>query len=193
MIPWTLIIIGALCIVLGVLGLISLLLLPLIERFEIVYDKEKEIIQARTDPEFGRHVWHEKRHLLRDYIVLIVAGGMMFLAGFYLGYSAKGENFWLYKKFFANSITEQTWDELNESGQYVAASGKAYTYYVLVSGNEVSLSGQSCADLAELKTRLSEIRRENTVIIIDSFAVASTYHAVKDMLNELGMDYEETQ
>ena len=48
MIPWTLIIIGVLLTVLGVLGWISLFVLPFFERFEVVYDKDKEIIQART-------------------------------------------------------------------------------------------------------------------------------------------------
>ena len=193
MIPWILIILGALSTLLGVLGLISIPLLPFFERFEIVYDKDKEIIQARTDPEVGREVFFERRHLIRDYIVFIVAGVVMFFTGFYIGYSTKGENFWLYKKLFPSTVSAPVWDELNENGQYVASSGKAYTYYILVSGNEVSLSGLPCEDLEELKNRLSEVRRENTVIVIDSFAVASTYRAVENMLMELGMDYEETQ
>lgn len=194
MIPWTLIIVGALCTLVGVIGLISLLLLPIFERFEIVYDKEKEIIQSRTDPEFAKHVWHEKRHLTRDFIVCIFAGIMMFFAGFYLGYAEKGEGFWLYKKLFPDRIAAvQVWDEINESGQYVADSGEVYTYYILVSEDGVSLSGQQCTDLSDLKNRLSEIRRENTVIVIDSFAVSSVYHAVEDMLNELGIEYEETR
>ena len=41
--------------------------------------------------------------------------------------------------------------------------------------------------------RLLQIKRENTVIIIDSFAVSSTYHGVEKMLNEMGIDYEETR
>ena len=39
MIPWTLIIVGTLCVLFGVLGLISLVVLPFFERFEVVYDK----------------------------------------------------------------------------------------------------------------------------------------------------------
>ena len=117
----------------------------------------------------------------------------MFFAGFYLGYAAKGEGFWLYRKLFPDRITVQTWDEINENGQYVADSGKAYTYYVLVSGDKVSLSGEPCKNLEELEIKLAEIKRENTVIIIDSFAVSSTYRSVEDMLNEMGIDYEETR
>ena len=193
MIPWTLIIIGALLTVFGVLGWISLFVLPFFERFEVVYDKDKEIIQARTDPEFGKQVWYEKKHLKRDFTICIFAGILMFFAGFYLGYAAKGDDFWLYRKLFPDRIVVHTWDEINENGQYVADDGRAFTYYVLVSGDKVSLSGEPCADLEDLEKRLTEIKRENTVIIIDSFAVSSTYRGVEKMLNEMGIDYEETR
>ncbi|MBP3593745.1 MAG: hypothetical protein J6J44_04400 [Lachnospiraceae bacterium] len=193
MIPWTLIIVGALCVIVGVLGLISLILLPIFERFEIVYDKDKEIIQARTDKEFGKHVRYEKKNLTRDFIICILLGTMMFFAGFYLGYAEKGENFWLYKKLFPDRVTVQVWDEINEAGQFVTEDGKAYTYYILVSGDEVSLSGLPCADMEDLEKRLSEVKRENTVIIYDSFAVSSTYREVKKILNKMGFDYEETR
>ena len=193
MIPWILIIAGTLCAVFGVLGLISLLLLPFFERYEVVYEKDKEIVQSRTDPEFGRHVWHEKKNLTRDYFICIFAGILMFFSGLYLGYAAKGDGFWLYQKLFPNRIAVHTWDEINESGQYVAEDGKAYTYYVLVSGDRISLSGEPCDNLEELKTKLSVIKRENTVMIIDSFAVSSTYRGVEKMLNEMGIDYEETR
>jgi len=194
MIPWTLIILGALCIIIGVLGILALLLLPIAERFEIVFDKDKDIVQARIDAKVGKIVWNEKRHLTRDFIICIFAGLLMFFAGMYLGYAAKGESFWPYRKLFPNRVAQvQVWDELNDAGQFVANDGTAYTYYILVSGNDVSLSGEMCADLNDLQRRLSAIKRENTVIIIDSFAVSSTYHGVEKMLNELGIAYEETK
>jgi len=193
MIPWTLIIIGGLLVAFGVLGLISLWVLPFFERFEVVYDKDKEILSARMDKEIGKQVWYEKKNLIRDFIVSIFAGVLMFFAGLYLGYAAKGDDFWLYRKLFPDRIAVQTWDEINENGQYVAEDGRAFTYYVLVSGKEVSLSGEPCVDMEELKSKLTAVKRENTVIIIDSFAVSSTYRSVVDMLDKLGIDYEETR
>lgn len=193
MIPWTLIIVGALCTIVGTLGLVTLLLLPFFERFEIVYDKDKEILAARMDEETGKLVWYEKKNLTRDFIVCICAGVMMFWAGFYLGYAAKGEDFWLYKKMFPERQTAApVWDKINENGQYVAVSGKAYTYYILVSGEDISFSGEKCADIEDLRNRLSQIQRENTIIIIDSFAAAKTYRAVATMLEQMGINYEET-
>ena len=195
MIPWTLIIIGALCTIVGVLGLIALLLLPIADRFEIVFDKDKDIVQARTDAKIGKIVREEQKRLTRDFVICVFAGALMFFAGVYLGYAAKGEGFWPYRMLFAGQVKEeeksQVWDKLNENGQFVDEDGTAYTYYILVSGKELSLSGEPCADLAELQSRLSEIKRENTVILYDSFAVSSTYRAVETMLNELGIEYEE--
>ena len=194
MIPWTLIILGVLCAGIGVLGLLALLLLPIAERFEIVFDKDKEIISARTDSDVGKIVWHEKRNLTRDFIICILAGIMMFFAGMYLGYAAKGDSFWPYKKMFPNRVAAvPVWDEINDAGQFVATDGKAYTYYILVSGDEVSLSGEPCVDLTDLEKKLSEIKRENTVMIIDSFAISSTYRGVEKVLDELGIAYEETK
>lgn len=193
MIPWILIIIGALCTLIGVLGLIAILLLPIVDRFEIVFDKDKDVVQARTDSKVGKIVREEQKHLTRDFIICVIAGVMMFFAGLYLGYAAKGEGFWLYRKLFPGEVkaVAQVWDKINDDGQYVASDGTAYTYYVLVSGNEIRLSGEKCADLEEFRDRLSEIKRENTVIIYDSFAVSSTYRAVEALLDELGFEYEE--
>ena len=57
MIPWILIIAGALCTVVGVLGLFMILVLPLKDRLETVFEKEKDVIQARLNTEIRKYVW----------------------------------------------------------------------------------------------------------------------------------------
>ena len=193
MIPWTLIILGALCTIIGVLGLLAILFLPIAERFEIVFDKDKDIVQSRTDSKVRKIVLSEKKRLTRDFVICVFAGVMMFFAGLYLGYAAKGEGFWLYRKLFRveAEATAPVWDRINDNGQYVASDGTTYAYYILIDGKEISLNGEPCAGLEDFRTRLQEIKRENTVMIYDSFAVSSTYHAVEALLDELGFDYEE--
>ena len=194
MIHWILIIVGVLCIIGGILGLLSLFIyLPLKEKFEIVYDREYDFIRARLDSNIQNYVDHNKVDLIYIYLISCVMGIIMFFAGIYLGYSAEGEGFWFYKKFYPESAINQVWDAINEDGQFVSEDGKAYTHYILISGKEISLSGEPCIDLQELKSRLSIIRKENTVMLIDSFAVASTYHSIEALLNELGIEYEETR
>ena len=194
MIPWILIIVGILCIIIGILGLVSLFIyLPLKEKFEVVYDREYDFIRARLDSDIQKYVDHKKMELIYIFLISCIMGMLMFFAGIYLGYSAEGEGFWFYKKFYPESVTNQVWDAINEDGQFVSEDGKAYTYYILISGKEISLSGEVCIDLQQLKGKLSVIRKENTVMLIDSFSVASTYHSIEALLNELGIEYEETR
>ena len=194
MIPWCFIIVGVIATIIGVIGILSLFVwLPIKEKFEIVYDRETEFIRARLDSKIHGLVERNIRELRNLFCVCCIMGPSIFLAGIYLGYAAEGEGFWFYKKFYPEAITNQVWDEINEEGQFVAADGKVYTYYILISGKDISLSGEKCADVAELENRLSKIRRENTVILIDSFAVSSAYHSVETALNELGIEYEETR
>lgn len=195
MIPWTFIIVGAIATVVGVIGLLSLYIwLPIKEKFEIVYDRETEFIRARLDLEIQNFVEYHTRQLRNIFIISCFIGPVIFFAGIYLGYVAEGEEFWPYRKlFYSQTISNQVWDEINEQGQFVADDGKVYTYYILVSGKEISFCGEECEDISDLKEKLSQIKRENTVIIIDSFSVLSSYQAVKKILNELGIEYEETR
>jgi len=194
MIAWILIILGALLTIGSIIGFLSLLILPIKERFEIVYDREYDYIRSRTDAEVRKHVRTETQHLIRDFIIAFFVGVLMFFTGIYLGYAAKGEDFWFYKKFYPSKEEELlVWDAINDNGQYVSNDGRAYTYYILVTGNDVSLRGEPCDSLEELKTRLSAIQRENRIILIDCYAIASTYHEIADILKELGLKYEEAK
>lgn len=194
MIPWIFIIAGAIACIVGVIGLFSLYIwLPIKEKFEIVYDRETEFIRARLDSKIQSFVEYNTRLLRNVFIVSAFMGIVVFFAGIYLGYAAEGEGFWFYKKFFPQEETNQVWDDINEQGQFVAEDGRVYTYYILISGNEISICGEECRNYVDLQERVSQIRRENTVIIIDSFAVSSVYQSVRNLLDELGIEYEETR
>ena len=192
MIPRAFIVIGIFMMIIGVIGLLSLILLPIKERHEIVYDREYDYIRSRMDPIVGKFVWCAKKELIRDYFICLFMGVLLFFAGLYVGFAEEGEGFWFYKQFYPQDAASQIWDDIDEDGKYVAEDGRKYTYYILVSGKEVSISGEKCADLEEVENRLSAIKRENKVILIDSFAAAFTYHSIMDMLNELGIEYEES-
>lgn len=192
MIPRAFIVIGIFMMIIGVIGLLSLILLPIKERHEIVYDREYDYIRSRMDPIVGKFVWRAKKELIRDYFTCLFMGVLLFFAGLYVGFAEEGEGFWFYKQFYPQDAASQIWDDIDEDGKYVAEDGRKYTYYILVSGKEVSISGEKCADLEEVENRLSAIKRENKVILIDSFAAAFTYHSIMDMLNELGIEYEES-
>ena len=106
--------------------------LPLKEKFEIVYDRDKEFIKARVDSETQYTVSYYRKQLQTLFLISFSIGWMMLLSGFYLGYAAQGEGFWLYQKLYPQASTNQVWDELNEEGQFVSESGKVYTYYIVI-------------------------------------------------------------
>lgn len=163
MIAWILIVLGALFAIGGAIGLLSMLVLPIKERIRIVCKGEYDLIRARTNAEVGKYVRNDKKHLIRDCICAVIIGIMMFFAGIYLGFAAEGEGFWFYKQFYPEEAANQVWDEINEDGQFVAADGKAYTYYILISGRDVIFRGEQCVDLSDLKSRLSLIRHNEFV------------------------------
>jgi len=154
-----------------------------------------------SDNTVKKIVRSEKRKLTRDFIILVFAGVLMFFAGIYLGYAAKGTGFWPYRKLFpaeaakqeAQLERERYFDKLNADGQFVAEDGKTYTYYVIIDGEEISFCGQKYADTAALRAELEKVKRANTVMVFDDFAVSSIYHDVTELLSELGIDYEETK
>lgn len=192
MIPRILIVVGVLLVLFGIIGMFSLLILPIRENFEIVLGREYDFIRARLDPGIKKFITGKKKRLTIEFLTTGLLGTLMFFSGLYLGFAAEGEGFWFYKQFFPQGASAQVWDAINEDGQFVAEDGKVYSYYILLSGREISFCGEVCGELEDLRNRLDGIRRENTVIIVDSFAVSSTYHEVEDMLNELGIEYEET-
>ena len=198
MIPWILMIIGAAAVLFGVYGLfIWYIWSPLKERLPDS-KSEKTLIHALLIHENQRLGLQYDDKITRKqsgtvFLIIFLLGLLSAFSGFYLGYAAQGEGFWLYQKLYPQASANQVWDELNDEGQFVAESGKAYTYYIVISGKEISLCGEPCADYNDLKEKLAQIRKENTVMVIDSFAVSSTYHSVENILNELGLTYEETR
>jgi len=78
MIPRILVVVGALLVIGGVLGLISLLLLPIKARMETVYDREHDYIRAKLDGTIARYVRGETWKLARDYAIVALMGIMMF-------------------------------------------------------------------------------------------------------------------
>lgn len=90
----------------------------------------------------------------------------------------------------SGNAAEEKWDRLTDDGKYKAADGSEYIYCILISGKEYEFNGEPCKDISEIKEKLSEIKKQNTVLIVDHYAVSSYYHDVEDLLKELGISYK---
>lgn len=189
MIPYILICIGIILMLVAIIGFIRLLLLPFNRMREVVYKREDDFLKYESR-EGKKYLKQSLNQLTWLYVITLFAGIVCFFLGVYLGYAAKGDSFWFYKQIFGEDSKTEYWDKISEEGKFIADDGTEYTYYILVSGDEYIFSGVECLDFDELKKNIEEIRRENTVILIDSYAVASKYHAAEKLLKELGIKYE---
>lgn len=189
MIPYILIIIGMLLSVVGIVCLLRVAILPLRRLNKVVFEWEDDILKYSSGPgkrEYARRL----KQLTWIYVCVLLLGICSFFLGLYLGYAAKGSSFWFYEQIFGQEIQEEYWDKITEDNKFISDLGKEYTYYILVENDSFSFCGENCKDIDDLKNKLSKIKRENTVILIDSFAVSSAYHEAENILNELGVKFE---
>lgn len=188
MVAIILIVIGILMIGAGVIGLLGLVISPIIHDLKLVYTRKDDYVYYATETGKRLLTYHTRR-LIVILCLCILMGSIMFGVGMYIGFADRGEDFFFYRKLFGVSAENQ-WDNINEKGQYVAADGSEYTYYILIQGENITFSGQTCADIDELKLKLTAMQRENKVILIDSFAVAEEYNETKKMLKTMGILFE---
>ncbi len=131
-----------------------------------------------------------RKDLLRLSAGILLFGLLLFGAGYYLGYADRGNGHWFYKLVYHQSDPVPEWDKITTDGRYTADNGKEYSFYLLVKGSEYEFCGEKCADINEVREKLMSIRRENTVMLLDSYAVSSYYHEAEDLLKELAIEYE---
>ena len=189
MIPIIIIIFGLLFILVGITGIAVTAISPLVVKFrsslgllEREDDKTTKVFRKRS-----------RQDIISYSATAILTGLALAFIGWCLGYAQKGEDFWFYRKYKQHYISEETpgeWDKISEDGKYTDDNGNKYTYYILVKGNDIRFCKDECRSIDELSEKLSLVPRENTVIIADSYAVASKYEAVKALLKEMGFKYE---
>ena len=190
MLPYILLIIGAIPALYGVFGLLRLLLLPLRRADQVVYHRVDDYLFYENAR--GRRFLNSQiRYLLNIYIVCIMIGVVLMFAGIYIGFTEYGDTFWLAKRYYQEQNGTPVNDHLNDEGQYIAADGKAYTYYIRVTGEEIYLRDEVCADTEALRAKMDRVDRMNEVILYDDYAGADAYHDVADLLRKLGIRFLE--
>lgn len=190
MIPYLLIILGIISTLWGLIGAFRIAILPIVRAKEIVFKSKDDYIFYETSK--GKRLLKSKtKFLLNIYITLIIVGILAVLFGFYVGFSEHGEDFWLYKRFFDVSNSEQKSDRISDEGKYIAKDGNEYNYYILIRENNIFFKDEACPDITDLKEKIENFDRTNTIVIFDDFAVSSTYHSVVDLLHKSGIEYIE--
>lgn len=141
---------------------------------------------------YSRSISPEKKEKIGTNASLIIAvcAILAIIIGIFLLTSDKHGGIAPYYDPSAGSVSDSEWDRLSEDGKYISESGKEYIYYIVIRGSEYEFNGVICESIDDIKTRLSRIKQENTVMLVDSYAAASAFHNVESVLRELGINYE---
>lgn len=188
---YLLILFGMIVFLFGVIGLIRVWLLPLSEDYQIVIKRKDDYVFYETKQ--GKALFYQhKRDLVTELWVCVLIGVVAMAAGMYLGCADAGarNKFLPYRLLFGNYIQEEVDDNLVKEGnntKYVDSDGKEYSYYIYIIGDEVSVSG---VEYESPEAAVNAIRLDNTAILIDNYAEATTRYTVEKLLMEKGINFE---
>lgn len=146
----------------------------------------------------GRRFLKKNKELFFQRIIAFsLIGFVLITTGYYLGFATRGESFWAYRLFSEDMIDDEIWDRINEDGKYIADDGKEYTYFIIIENNQIRLNdkvypiNESNTAESEIYKQFSKIPRGSSVILIDNYAASSTYQSVRDILDSIGIRFEE--
>lgn len=186
MIPILMMICGALAALWGIGFTVYILISPVLVKVRSI-NGEGELVEDRR---IRRKRIKDRQDLLHLSVTVALIGVLIFGAGYYIGYSARGSGIWFYDLVYGKQSDEAEWDRITKDGKYESLDGSTYSYYIVVSGYEYEFCGEKCNDIADVEAHLGNIRRENTVMLIDSYAAASSFDDAVELLERLGIKYE---
>lgn len=186
MIPTLIMISGFLIFAVSFILLIRILVSPFVVRWKNAHG-DVELIETEQISVSRKK---DRTFFIILFVCLMIAGSMLFCLGFSLGYADKGKGFWFYRLAEGSISETKKWDRLSEDGDFIAEDGRKYPYYLVIRGNTYEFRGSECEDIGDVKERLSKISRENTVMLIDSFAVSEKMNDAEKLLIEMGIQYE---
>ena len=186
MIPIGLMVIGALISLISGIQFIRVLCSPIYVKWGNIFGK----VELSDEGAVKRKRKRDRRYLRIVTLTSFFIGAVIFVIGWAIGFNVKGEGFWFNHFISGESIKTEKWDRLTENGSFISDNGNEYPYYLLVNGNTYEFCGEVCENAEDIKTKLSKIKRENTVIIIDSYAVSSKIKEAESILTEMGINYE---
>ena len=141
---------------------------------------------------YSRSISPEKKEKIGAKISLITAicGITAIIIGIFLLSSDRHGGIAPYYDPSEGTVSDNRWDRISEDGKYISESGKEYIYYIVIRGSEYEINGELCENIDDVRNRLSQIKPENTIMLVDSYAVASAFYDLESILQESGRNYE---
>ena len=187
-------IVGAIFAVIGFAGLLALSIEPLYEMFAVIFWRKKEYVLYESKQ--GKALLQRNKKEFRGSCwFFLVAGIVLFAAGWFLRFGARGTD-----SLFSKQVEQGTnqgdaeaqnreKQSINSSGNYVDSEGQEYEYYIIVDGKNIIYRNEFKGDIEAFEGYVKELNGKRQILLVDDFAVASVYHRVEELLEYYGMNY----
>lgn len=194
MVAIILVILGILFSIVGLIGLLAIAVSPLIDDWDVVVRRKDDSLFYSTS--FGKRILKLRtKKMAWEYFSVLAIGVALFIAGMYFGFADRGKDFWFYKKIYGEETDVTSWDKLTDEGFYKDDEGFEFKCFILIRGDEVYYNGADEGNIVgsidELRQEVGQTAPENTIAVIDSYALSSKYNEVIDMLDKLPRKYKE--
>ena len=183
---WFMMGLGGIAVLTGLFLILYVAASPLIVRLRNI----SGVVELQNTGAVKKSRQADRKFLFSLGIGCVLLGALLILAGWAWGFNRQGDGFWLNRYLSGEQGISDKWDRISESGSFIAEDGTEYPYYLLIQGNTYEFSGEVCADIEDVQEQLTKMKRENTVMLIDSFAVSSKIKEAEKMLKEMGIKYE---
>lgn len=192
MLPNFLIVLGALFIILGVIGLLHFSIPQLRKAIQ------DEFLHNTDDSSYDYDKVPASRKLLKKSCsILIIVGVVLLSLGLWIKFAPRGNNLFQSDNIDGistgnDNVEYQQDQEHSTTGNYVSSNGESYSYYVIVSEKTIFINEDEIGGTEEFEEylNLEKIDRVHTGLLVDDYAVSSTYHKVEELLDAYGMRYE---
>ena len=182
MLPVILIIIGIILSIVGIIGLLSVSVQPLMKAFRIVYTQDWEDYWYEHGK--GQAALREgRRTLVIMYLIILLLGLSLTISGLVIQYMPRGND----TVISAGNVGATAGDEWTDiSGTEVTGSARA-DYSIVISGETIIVNGRTYETVEAFEEELKNMDRTKKVTLVDDFAVSSTYHRVRELVNQYGL------
>ena len=193
MIAILLMILGACLIIISIIGFLMYLFQPLRETYQVVIKRRDDYALYAT-PSGRRYLREKTKVYLRWVASMFILGCALFLSGLYMKFGPRGFKMLLSNPDEIQSEYEAADPEvkgkIDENGDYRAADGKLYKYYLLVRGNVIYLREDPVSDADSFEEYASSLDKGREIYVVDDYASSKAFHEVIRVLEAGGFSYE---
>lgn len=183
MLPVILIIVGIILSIVGIMGLLSVGVQPLLKAFRIVYTQDWEDYWYEHGK--GQSALQEgRRTLVIMYLIILALGLALTISGLVIQYMPRGND----SVISAGAVGATTgdgsqWTDISGTGN----SNVQTDYSIVIKGETIYVNGKTFETIEAFEEVLKNLDRTKKVTLVDDFAVSSTYHQVKELVNRYGL------